>query len=60
VIESLTLETIEYLEVGLSDGLMETILEEKSEHKLKDTISRYYIVDKNNIWITKLELTDYM
>jgi hypothetical protein len=60
VILSLALEIIEYLEVGLSDGLMETILEEKSEHKLKDTISQYYILDKNNIWITKLELTDYM
>jgi hypothetical protein len=41
--ESLTLETIEYLRVGLSDGLMEITLE-KSEHKLKDTITPANII----------------
>jgi hypothetical protein len=48
VILSLTLETNEYLEFGLS-GSIETTLE-KSEHKLKDTISQYYYNENiNNI-----------
>jgi hypothetical protein len=45
VILSTTLETKEYLRVGLTDGLMKTTLE-KSEHKDIATISQYYIVDK--------------
>jgi maltodextrin utilization protein YvdJ len=44
------IDIIEYFEVGLSSGLMEITLEEKSEHNLKDTISQYYYKEnKNNI-----------